>query len=114
MSSIASYHFQPLKVRAFKSLTTPKEGCKIEKIRKTLLKKNWLVSKVGLIIDIKMGTCLKCEMTHPASRCNEKQSARLYIQHERQYLNLSAFDEILSAIAGTSNVTATTLLESKL
>ena len=60
----------------------------------------------------KMGTCLKCEMTQPASRCNEKQPARLYIQHEQQYLNLSAFDEILSAIAGTSNVTATTLLES--
>ena len=37
----------------------------------------------------------------------------LYIQHEQQNLNLSAFDEILSAITGTSNVTATTLLESK-
>ena len=58
-----------------------------------------------------MGTCYKCEMMQPSSRCKVKQSARLYIQRGEEYMHLSAFDEVLMMIAGSSDVT--TLLELK-
>ena len=50
----------------------------------------------------------------PSSKSlQEKLSARLFIQHGDEYVNLSAFDDVLTTIAGTTNVTATALLESK-
>ena len=65
------------------------------------------------IVDEKMGSCSKCDMFQPIIHCMEKLSARLYIQEGDQYLNLSAFDEILTTIAGTTNVNVAALLESK-
>ena len=34
-------------------------------------------------------------MVQASDRCHEKVSARLYLQHGQQYINLSAFDDVL-------------------
>ena len=65
------------------------------------------------LTDEKMGICSKCDMVQPSSRCTPKLSARLYIKHGEEYMNLSAFDKVLETIAGSSDVTATTLLEAR-
>ena len=49
----------------------------------------------------------------PNVRCfnlYEKLSARLYLQHGENYLNLSAFDDILNSIAQSDDITPSTLL----
>ena len=138
-----SYHFQPLTVRAFKCqkyLTTPKEGCKVEPIEdlddvteddlpndsitihdaeiigvQSLQKYSACIScnvKVEYV-DETTGTCSKCDMFQPLNRCKQKISARLYIQHGEENLHLSAFDDILTTIAGSTNVTSESLLLSK-
>lgn len=51
-------------------------------------------------------------MFQPLNRCKQKVSARLYKQHGEEYLNLSAFDDILTTITGSTNVTPESLLQS--
>lgn len=52
-------------------------------------------------------------MFQPLKRCQQKVSARLYLQYGQEYITLSAFDEIITTIAQCADVTATTLLQAK-
>ena len=60
-----------------------------------------------------MASCTKCKMFQPIRKSKQKLSARLYLQHGENYLNLSAFDDILNAIAQSDNITPSTLLNAK-
>ena len=65
------------------------------------------------VVDDSMASCSKCEMFQPLQKCKEKISGRLYLQHGENYLNLSAFDDVLRDIACSSDVTQSTLLQAK-
>ena len=65
------------------------------------------------IVDESMGSCTKCEMFQPIRKTKQKLSARLYLQHGENYLNLSAFDDILNSIAQSNDITPSTLLNAR-
>ena len=65
------------------------------------------------VIDESMASCTKYKMFQPIRKSKQKLSARLYLQHGENYLNLSAFDDILNAIAQSDNITPSTLLNAK-
>ena len=54
--------------------------------------------------------CDKCDTLQSVQRCKTKISARLVLQHGEDYYTLSAFDDVLTTIAQSSNVEAKLLL----
>ena len=58
--------------------------------------------------------CDKCDTLQSVHRCKTKISARLVLQHGEGYYTLSAFDDVLTTIAGSSTVDAKSLLSKTL